>query len=67
MARYLIDRYSGKEYGPAKQTNKQNKSLFRNVQVPRYHNFMDKVFFGGERGKAERKTSPLQNVFLFFQ
>ena len=67
MARYLIDRYSGKEYGPAKQTNKQNKSLFRNVQVPRYHDFMDKVIFFGERGKAERKTSPLQNVFLFFQ
>lgn len=67
MARYLIDRYSGKEYGPAKQTSKQNKSLFWNVQVPRYDNFMDKVIFFGKRGKVERKTSPLQKVFLFFQ
>lgn len=67
MAGYLIDRYSGKEHGPAKQTSEQNKSLFWNVQVPRYNNFMDKAVFFGEWGKAERKTSPLQKGFLLFQ
>lgn len=65
MAGYLIDRYSGKEHGPAKQTSEQNKSLFWNVQVPRYNNFMDKAIFSGRGERPNGKISTPKGVSLF--
>lgn len=65
MARYLIDRYSGKEYGPAKQTSKQNQSLFWNVQVSRYNNFMDEVIFSRRGERPNGKHLHCKRCFSF--
>ena len=64
MARYLIDRYSGKEYGPAKQTNKTN----RYFETYKFHVIITswtKYFFSGRGERPNGKHLHCKTCFSF--